>query len=67
MLIHSIICPEAILATEQTLQTAFYPWKNGWIEGCEQNGVVRIQRMISTDLTDYLDSSLSPGQVLPYK
>lgn len=67
MLIHSIIHPECLLSLPEAPIRSVRPWKSGWLEGFEENGSFRIQRIISTDLGDYLNPKLNPGQILSYK
>lgn len=67
MVIHSVVSPDVLLSLPEAPVRSIRPWNNGWVEGYEQNGAFHIQRIISTDLADYLDSKLNPGQILPYK
>ena len=67
MLIHSIADTTQLCSLPEAPIRSIRPWNNGWLEGCEQNGAFRIQRIISTDLADYLDPKLNPGQILQNK
>ena len=52
MLIHSIADTAQLCSLPEAPIRSIRPWNNGWLEGCEQNGAFRIQRIISTDLAD---------------
>ena len=67
MLIHSIADTAQLYSLPEAPVRSIRPWNKGWLEGYEQNGEFYIQRIISTDLADYLNLKLNPGQMLKNK
>ena len=67
MLIHSIVSPDLLLSVPEGPIRSLYPWGSGWLEGYERGGQFCIQRIISTNPADYLNPTLAPGQMMPYK
>ncbi len=61
MLIHSIMAHNAIFPQEP-IQTCAIQVGSRWLEGTLENGQMTLNRLISTDPADYLNSQWQPGK-----
>jgi hypothetical protein len=63
MLIHSVT-PMQFLRQSELPQATMKRTAFGYVEGYQQPGGFCVQRIHTTDLTQYLNKSYSPGQML---
>ncbi|MGI5959545.1 MAG: YlzJ-like family protein [Massiliimalia sp.] len=63
-MLYTIVDEQEIFLEDKNSKYFYKKVANGIVEGVQYKDSIVVQRVISTDLKDYLNPSLQPGQML---